>query len=48
MLSALGMSKIRPVVLMYRETEATLKRPDMVLEEVWILVEVYGFECELS
>ena len=48
MLSTLSVRKVRPVILMNREAEATLKRPDMILEEVWIFVEINGFECELS
>lgn len=40
MLSTLGMSKIRSVVLMHREAEATFEGTDMILEEIRIFVKV--------
>ena len=40
MFAPLSMSKIRAVVLVDSQTEATLEATNVVLEEVWILVEV--------
>lgn len=48
MLSTLGVCQIRPVILVNCQTQAALEAADMVLEEVWILVEVDGLQRELS
>lgn len=48
MLSTLGMSKIGSIILMHREAEAAFKGTDMVLEEIWVFVEVDCFQSQLS
>ena len=44
MLATLCVSEIRAIILMYCEAEPTLERPDVVFEEVWVFVEIDGFE----
>jgi len=48
MLATLSMGEVRAIILVYCETESTFEGADMVLEEVWIFVEVYGLERKLS
>ena len=43
MFAALCMSEIGSVILVDREAEPAFKGADMVLEEIWIFVEVDGF-----
>jgi hypothetical protein len=47
-LAPLGVGEVGPVVLVDCETEAAFEGADVVLEEVWVFVEVYGFEGELA
>jgi hypothetical protein len=48
MLSALRMREVGSVVLVDCQTELALEASDVVLEEVWVFVEVDGLERELS
>lgn len=48
MLAALCVSEIGAIILMYCETEPTLKGADVVLEEVGVFVQIDGFEGEFA
>ena len=48
MFAALSMCEIGSIVLMHGETESTFERADVVAEEVWVFVEVDGFEGEFA
>lgn len=48
MLAPLSVSEVRAIILVDCQAEAALEAPDVVLEEVGVLVEVDGFERELS
>lgn len=40
MFATLRVSEIGTIVLMYREAEAAFERSNMILEEVWVFVEI--------
>ena len=48
MLPSLRVGQVRPVVLVDGQAEATFEASDVVLEEVRVLVEVDGLECEFA
>ena len=41
------MRKVGAVILVDCETKPAFERADMIFEEIWIFVEVDGFESEL-
>lgn len=48
MLPSLCMREVRAVVLVYCKAQATFEASNMVLEEVWVLVEVDCLERKLA
>jgi len=42
------MCEVRAVILVYRKAQATLEASNMVLKEVWVLVEVDCLERKLA
>jgi len=48
MLPSLCMCEVRAVILVYRKAQATLEASNMVLKEVWVLVEVDCLERKLA